>query len=241
MSDNSVFLGGAEFNSKNGESKSSKGGYVYILTNPSFPNYVKIGYADDVEKRIKELNRSECTPFAFRVYATYKVDVRLSDMKIHDVIDKLNPNLRSIDDVNGKRRVREFYCMPPEDAYSLFEAIAEINNLESNLKLWEPTKKEEDEQQVAEEIEQLSKNRHHFKALEFSSSLTGKKYKGFPGDDGNLKIIELDTGIEIPNNAKPSKKAIVKQAVLDYGGTIAPNEDTSYQLYHKLMKLSKRA
>ena len=101
-------------------------GYIYILTNPSFPEYVKIGYADDVEARLKALNRSECTPFAFRVYATYQVNTRLTDMKIHDVIDKINPTLRSIDTVNGKKRVREFYAMAPEDAYSLFEAIAEI-------------------------------------------------------------------------------------------------------------------
>ena len=48
-------------------------GYIYILTNPSFPQYVKIGYADDVEKRLAQLNRSECIPFAFRIYATYEV------------------------------------------------------------------------------------------------------------------------------------------------------------------------
>lgn len=89
-------------------------GYIYILTNPSFQDYVKIGYADDVNKRLKQLNRSECTPFAFRVYATYEVDIRLTDMKIHDVIDKLNPDLRSIDTVNGKKRVREFYAISPE-------------------------------------------------------------------------------------------------------------------------------
>lgn len=34
-------------------------GVIYILTKPSFKEYVKIGYADDVEKRLKELNRSE--------------------------------------------------------------------------------------------------------------------------------------------------------------------------------------
>ena len=27
-------------------------GVIYILTNPSFPEYVKIGYAKDLEKRI---------------------------------------------------------------------------------------------------------------------------------------------------------------------------------------------
>ena len=26
-----------------------KVGYIYILTNPSFPDYVKIGYADNVK------------------------------------------------------------------------------------------------------------------------------------------------------------------------------------------------
>lgn len=30
-------------------------GYIYILTNPSFPDYVKIGYATDIEKRLEEL------------------------------------------------------------------------------------------------------------------------------------------------------------------------------------------
>lgn len=237
MCDNDIDIRGAEYYADHDEAKKTIVGFIYILTNPSFPNYVKIGYADDVEKRVKELNRSECTPFAFRVYATYKVNARLSDMRIHDVIDKLNPSLRSIDNVNGKKRIREFYCMTPEDAYSLFEAIAEINNLQSNLELWRPTQEEENQQQVASEIEQLNRNRHYFRELEFSSSLTNKKYKGFTGKDGTLKIIELDSGNEIPNNANPSKKAIVRQAVLDCGGTIESKKDTLYQLYHKLMKL----
>lgn len=56
-------------------------GYIYILTNPSFRDWVKIGYADDVVERVKQLNRSECTPFAFRVYATYEVNSRLMDKK----------------------------------------------------------------------------------------------------------------------------------------------------------------
>lgn len=56
-------------------------GVIYILTNPSFKEYIKIGYADDLEKRLAQLNRSECIPFAFRVYATYEVDNRLSDLQ----------------------------------------------------------------------------------------------------------------------------------------------------------------
>lgn len=61
-----------------------KTGVIYILTNPSFPEYVKIGYADDIDKRLQQLNRSECIPFMpSRVYATYEVNSRLSDLKIH--------------------------------------------------------------------------------------------------------------------------------------------------------------
>ena len=32
-------------------------GYIYILTNPSFPQYGKLGYATDVKQRPAELNR----------------------------------------------------------------------------------------------------------------------------------------------------------------------------------------
>ena len=33
-----------------------KASVIYILTNPSFPEYVKIGYADDIDKRLQQLN-----------------------------------------------------------------------------------------------------------------------------------------------------------------------------------------
>ena len=84
-------------------------GVIYILTNPSFPQYVKIGYATDVKQRLDELNRSSAVPFAFRSYATYEVDSALSDIKLHSILDKLNPELRSTEEVDGKRRIREFF------------------------------------------------------------------------------------------------------------------------------------
>ena len=134
-------------------------GVIYILTNPSFPEYVKIGYADDIEKRLRQLNRSECIPFAFRVYATYEVNSRLSDLKIHSIIDKLNPNLRSIDNFNGQKRIREFYAMPPEDAYAILEAIAEIHGCADKLKLAKPSEDELVAEETAREIVEESKER----------------------------------------------------------------------------------
>ena len=130
-----------------------KKGVIYILTNPSFPKYVKIGYSDNIQKRLEELNRSECIPFAFRLYAYYIVDSRLSDKKVHEIIDGLNPNLRSVENYNGKERKREFYAMTKEQAYGILKSIAEINNLEKNLFLVDPTNAEIKDEQEASEIE----------------------------------------------------------------------------------------
>ena len=125
-------------------------GYIYILTNPSFPDWVKIGYADDPIKRVEQLNRTECTPFAFRIYTTYEVKNRLQDKKVHDIIDSLNFNLRSRDSLSdGKVRIREFYNMSPEEAYKIFEAIAQINGLEENLVRYQASEEEQEEEQEA--------------------------------------------------------------------------------------------
>ena len=124
-------------------------GYIYILTNPSFPDYVKIGYAKNVQQRVDELNASTAVPFAFRIYATYEVDSELSDKKLHSILDKLNPELRSKENINGKTRVREFYAMSPEDAYSILEAIAEINNYRNKLVKPSLTEKEAEDEAIA--------------------------------------------------------------------------------------------
>ncbi|MBR3628468.1 MAG: GIY-YIG nuclease family protein [Elusimicrobia bacterium] len=135
--------------------KENKGGVIYILTNPSFPKYVKIGYSDNVEQRLDELNRSECIPFAFRLYAYYKVDNRLSDKKVHELIDSLNPDLRSKEKYKGKERKREFFAMSKEEAYKILKSIATINNLEKNLILVPQTKAEIEDEERANEIEDI--------------------------------------------------------------------------------------
>lgn len=135
-------------------------GYIYILTNPSFPEYVKIGYAQNVEQRLEELNRSTAVPFSFRVYATYEVDSALSDKKLHSILDKLNPELRSTEEINGKKRIREFYAMTPEDAFAILEAIAEINNYSSRLKKWQPNAEEQAEANLAEEFSAIHQERN---------------------------------------------------------------------------------
>ena len=136
---------------------SQKQGVIYILTNPSFKEYVKIGYANDIEKRLRQLNRSETIPFAFRVYATYKVTSRLTDIELHRLIDKLNPDLRAIETFDGKERVKEFYAMSAEDAYELLECIAKISGTEDRLQRMTPEGHEVLDEQIAEEVREVAK------------------------------------------------------------------------------------
>lgn len=129
-----------------------KKGVIYILTNPSFPDYIKIGYAHDLEKRMRQLNRSETIPFAFRCYAVYEVTSELTDKELHKLIDTLNPDLRTIETFDGKERVKEFYAMKPEEAFGLLESIAKISGTTDALKRMTPEGHEVLDEQIAEEI-----------------------------------------------------------------------------------------
>ena len=132
-------------------------GCIYILTNPSFPEYVKIGYASNLEKRLKQLNRSETIPYAFRAYAIYEVEKALTDKELHKLIDKLNPELRTIDNFDGKERVKEFFAMTAEDAYTLLECIAKISGTTDRLKKVKPEGHDIQDEITAKEIKEISR------------------------------------------------------------------------------------
>ena len=128
-------------------------GVIYILTNPSFSEYVKIGYAKDIEQRLLQLNRSGTIPFAFRVYATYDVVTPLSDLILHNLIDQINPDLRVIETFNGKKRTREFYEMTPEYAYNILSSIAKLSGTESRVRRMKTEGHEVEDIKKAEEAE----------------------------------------------------------------------------------------
>ena len=177
-------------------------GVIYILTNPSFPQYVKIGYADNVESRLKQLNNSECIPFAFRIYATYEVEERLTDLKLHALIDQLNPNLRSIDNVDGKKRVREFYAMSPEQAYSILETIAVLGGRKNRLHLYDPSIEERRNEDLAQEIEE-----EHIERL-----------SPFAFSKCNIPVGAIITFIHQGNANSGAQCTVVDDKLVDYQG-----------------------
>lgn len=110
-----------------------KTGYIYVLTNESFhrENWIKIGYAEDVDRRVRELSNTS-VPLPYEVYCTYEIP-RISGTKdpdklLHDLISKLNPSLRISPN-------REFFEMLPWDAYDMLFAIAQMHGRTDKLTL----------------------------------------------------------------------------------------------------------
>jgi len=136
------------------------GGYIYVLTNPSFPEYVKIGYADNVDERVAQLNRTECTPFAFKKYAVLHVTSRLADKNVHKLIDKFKPELRAKENVNGKMRIREFFAMSAKEAVEILDTIGSIYG-ETPI-IFEQTLEEKKEEQIAEKTAIASERKSPF-------------------------------------------------------------------------------
>lgn len=108
-----------------------KKGFIYVLTNESFhkENWIKIGYAEDVEKRVKDLSRT-AVPIPYEVYCTYEIPrirgVKDPDKLLHDLITKLNPSLRITPN-------REFFEMFPWDAFDMLYAIAQMHGRTDKL------------------------------------------------------------------------------------------------------------
>ena len=87
---------------------------VYILTNESMPETIKIGITDNLERRIRELDNTS-TPLPFECYYAVQVDnANLIEKKIHEGLDD-----------KRIRQNREFFNVTPEQAKSILE-IAEV-------------------------------------------------------------------------------------------------------------------
>ena len=87
---------------------------VYILTNESMPDMIKIGITDNLERRMKELDNTS-TPLPFECYYAVEVqDAKVIEKKIHEGLDD-----------KRVRQNREFFNTSPEQAKAILE-IAEV-------------------------------------------------------------------------------------------------------------------
>ena len=125
---------------------SEKKSGIYIATNQSFKQeLIKIGYSDDIDKRIIELSNTS-VPYPYRLYAWYE-STKLADKKIQELIDLLDEDARC----NPKR---EFYKIEKETVYRILELISQVNGCEGKLHLVEDENNfSEDEREAVDETQ----------------------------------------------------------------------------------------
>lgn len=104
---------------------------IYILTNPLYAGYVKIGYATDLISRLASLNTGMLRNFD--MYAVYETPNKLADKQFHALIDDLAPIVRARVIAGQKIQDKEFFKLEPEQAYDLFHHIAVMTGTENKL------------------------------------------------------------------------------------------------------------
>ena len=87
---------------------------VYILTNESMPDTIKVGITDNLDRRVRELDNTS-TPLPFECYYAVEVEnASVIEKKIHEGLDD-----------KRIRQNREFFNATPEQAKAILE-IAEV-------------------------------------------------------------------------------------------------------------------
>ena len=95
-------------------SHSGKFGYIYVLTNPSMPDLIKVGYTCGTAfERAKQLSSTSVAyPFEVRYLARVRKPLEV-EQKVHLVLDSLRVNAD-----------REFFATSIENAISAIESVA---------------------------------------------------------------------------------------------------------------------
>jgi hypothetical protein len=107
--------------------EANESNFVYLLSNSSLPEWVKIGRTNNLERRLKELyNTSIPTPFKLEEsIKTINLDkAKIVETSIHTLIDNLNPFLRK----ETEAKNREFFKISITLGKDLFKLASKIIN-----------------------------------------------------------------------------------------------------------------
>lgn len=96
---------------------------IYILTNPCLPGLCKVGITDDIDSRLKRLNKAEVIPAPFEVYATCETGPDMSDKTLLTMLDTLG-HIQPIEDYDGKKRSDHFFENDPNEILDVLRIVA---------------------------------------------------------------------------------------------------------------------
>jgi len=184
-------------------------GIVYILTNPCFDGWVKIGMTErnDLESRLRTLNAPSNLPLSFRVYAVlYVENPKVVEQSIHGLLDHADKTLHAREKLpNGKERVREFFHMSPERAYGIFKEAAKLKGIEKDLHLIEPNSVEKEEEKLV--------RRKGFSFQELGVPIGSELV--FLRDE-NVKVITVDDRNQVMYDGRKTTLSNIARELLGY-------------------------
>jgi len=86
---------------------------VYVLTNPCFPDLIKIGLTSDLKRRVRELSASTSIPLPFQCYYACEVsDSAIAEKSPHFAFDDHRVSPR-----------REFFRLDPEKVVAILRLV----------------------------------------------------------------------------------------------------------------------
>ena len=96
-------------------------GVLYVLTNQAFPDYIRVGFAEDAEAAVKQLNSTNPASFPYRLFCTYAVEAVRADVLFRNLLSCISPS------------TTDFYNIPPEEVYALLTMMAKLHGCEDRL------------------------------------------------------------------------------------------------------------
>ena len=200
---------------------------VYILTNESMPDYIKIGMTGDLDRRLKELHNTSI-PFPFECFYACRVDdARTVEKRLHEAFG----NMRV-------RNNREFFEMLPEQAYAVLELLSKEDVTPKDIVL---DASKENAKEVKTSLENAKvKKRSKFKFQKVGISIGAEIF--FSRDRSQNAKVASETNIEYNGKETSLSKAARKILGCEYdvsGSEYWGYEDPEYG-FETLDEIRKR-
>ena len=191
---------------------------VYVLTNPAMPGYVKIGKTDNLEERLKSLDRTS-TPLPFQCeYAAEVNDADKVEKILHDIfVDK------------RVRSNREFFEVDPHQVIRALD-LQEHKNVTPKDDIFET-----EEDKLAVEKTNTKRSRFNFEMVKINPGAELYFTK-----DENVKCVVKDKYLVEFENSSQSLTEVTKKLISSLGYNWKQVRGPAYWLYEDETLVERR-
>lgn len=114
--------------------------YIFLLTNPAMPDYIKFGVAENTEE-IQRKSNTKALPCNYEIYCVYQTKTILTEKELGSLLLSLTSD-------NNDQVGNMFMRMTAEQGYNLLNVIAKISGTEKYLRKTKEENQEKNEEKV---------------------------------------------------------------------------------------------